>query len=437
MDDFNLDASTESAAPADSGFEAPATSASSDGVSADQSVESTAPATAEGATGESIDAGWSFEETEKDQSLIPETDKDIEEMQSDPLLDPAKTPGLVNALRNARQSYREQAKEYNALQTQIRQFDDYGGVEGATQALGLVRSLISGEEAGTTQFLQALYDQAQPAYAQLVTDAIRYNPDYALEQLQAMGKVPAGIQQAASLDADTLSQIPEHLRNTAKALPAHVMEDLMLQSEEVRNYNLERERKLQELDATQRKAAETNHQQQIQTAQAEGQKLVQGVNDQYEKAHFEQLAKWQPYGPEAKSQNERVYSEIVEGAYAEILKDQKFAQMYTDAQRLLAEAPMRRMRGESLAAAQDERKGRQIAAQFNARFGQIIKDRVKERDSVYRDARAWREHQRQFVSNRTEISGNGASPSSGGLSALGPDGKANPAFLERLAQSIP
>ena len=440
MDDFTFDASTESAAPADSGvIDASATSASSDGVGTEQVIQpATESANADTPAAESIDAGWTLDD-DKEQT-IPDDDKDIEALSKDPLLDQEKLPGLVEALRNARQSYREQHKEYKSVQSQLNQFQEYGGVEGVTQTLGLVSQLLSGQPEGTTAFLQSLYDQAQPAYAQLVTDAIKYNPDYALQQLQQMGKIPENIAQASasSLDAETLAGIPEHLRSTAKSLPAHVMEDLMLQSDEVRNYNLERELKLQQLDTTQRQAAEAAYQQQARSAYETGQKLAADLSNQYEQAHLSQLNKWQPYGPENKVANERVYGEIMEGAYAEVLKDQKFAQMYQDAQRLLAEAPMRRMRNEGMAADQDERKARAMAAQFNTRLGQVVRERVKERDSIYKDARAWREHQRQFASNRTEISGMAASaPSGTRMGALGPDGKANPAFLEQLANSIP
>jgi hypothetical protein len=80
--------------------------------------------------------------------------------------------------------------------------------------------LFYGEPQGTTQFLTALYDNAQPAYEQLVTDAISYNPDYAIAQLQQIGRLPADlastITPSNSLDAETLSDIPKHLRETAK-----------------------------------------------------------------------------------------------------------------------------------------------------------------------------------------------------------------------------
>jgi hypothetical protein len=62
---------------------------------------------------------------------------------------------------------------------------------------------------------------------------------------------------------------------------------------------------------------------------------------------------------------------VMEGAMANVLRDQKFAQMYTDAEQLLKNAPLRALQGERIAASQDERRGRALAMQFNARLRQV------------------------------------------------------------------
>lgn len=442
MDDLNLTASTEQSAPTDSGAEAPIAAASDVGAGMDTSGSPSDAVTSAPATEDaSIDAGWSWEDEgeEPASSDAENPDGDIEALTQDPALDQAKVPGLVQALRSARQAERERAKELKGIQETLAKFEDYGGIEGATEALGLVNRLIAGGQEGTTEFLQGLYDAAQPAYVQLVTDAIRYNPDYAIKQLQAMGKLPAELatNAGAPVDDDTLSAIPEHLRETAKAMPPQVLQDLLLQTDDVRDFHLERQRRLNELEAGQREAAEKGWQQQWQTATQEGQKLVEQISTQYEQAHYAQLAKWQPYGPgpENETKNQQVYGEIVEGAMSQILGDPKFAQLYRDAAQLMANAPLRRLQGEKLAAQQDEQRARGMAAQFNTRLGQILRERVKERNEVYKGYRAYMEMQRGAAPQRREIAGS-TMINSNGTSALGPDGKASPAFLESLAAQI-
>jgi hypothetical protein len=247
-----------------------------------------------------IDAGWSWD----DDDVAPTSDEhenedaDIDGLTADPALDPNKVPGLVQALRSARTAERERAK---ALKTYESQLEQWGGVDGALESLNLVGSLFSGQPDGSTQFLTQLYDNAQPAYEALVTDAIRFNPDYAILQLQQMGRLPADFDSmstaSTTLDDEVLASIPAHLRETAKSLPASVTDDLLLQSPEVRDYHLQREMQLQQLDYAQRQAAEQQYQQQYQQAYMGGQEAMMATVNQYEQAHYAQLAKWQPYGP--------------------------------------------------------------------------------------------------------------------------------------------
>lgn len=436
MEDFTS-ASMDSVATADSGYESPVTSASDDVAGTDTSGQAPESVNAGSATEESIDAGWSWDDDDAAPTSDEQTDEDIEALTQDPGLDQAKVPGLVQALRSARTAERERAKALKQYETQL---EAYGGVEGAVQSLGLVNSLLSGEPDGTTQFLTALYDNAQPAYERLVTDAIQYNPDYAIAQLQQMGRLPADFdsmsQASSSLDAETLAGIPAHLHETAKSLPASVMEDLLLQTEEVRNYHLEREMRMQQLDNAQRQQAEQQYQQAYQQAHQTGQQQVMNVTQQYEKAHYDQLAKWQPFGPgeENAQQNQMVYGMVMEGAMAKVLGDPKFAQMYADAAQLLQNAPLRNLQGERIAASQDERRGRAMAAQFNARLGQVLREQVKGLNEVFKGYRAYQQMSGQMP-NRREIPGStvGAGQTRG---ALGPDGKASSEFLESLAAQI-
>lgn len=436
MSDFT-DASMDSVATADSGYNEPVTSAGDDVAGMDTSSEAPGLATADSTTDDGISVDWSWDDDDAAPTSDEEETEDYEALAQDPSLDQTKVPGLVQALRSARTAERERTKALRQYETQL---EAYGGVEGALESLQLVNTLFSGEPQGTTQFLTALYDNAQPAYEQLVTDAISYNPDYAIAQLQQMGRLPADlastITPSNSLDAETLSDIPEHLRETAKNLPSSVMDDLLLQTEEVRNYHLEREMRMQQLDMAQRQQVEQQYQAAFQQAQQTGYQQVVGLTQQYEKAHYDQLAKWQPYGPgeENSAKNQTVYGMVMEGAMANVLRDQKFAQMYTDAEQLLKNAPLRALQGERIAASQDERRGRALAMQFNARLGQVLREQVRELNEVYKGYRAYQQMSGQMP-NRREIPGSTVSSGSN-RGALGPDGKASNEFLEQLAAQI-
>ena len=437
MDDLTY-ASTDSVATADSGYDEPATSAGGDVAGMDTSGQTAESANADSTTDDGISVEWSWDDDDAaPTSENEETDEDYEALAQDPALDQAKVPGLVQALRSARTAERDRTKALRQYETQL---EAYGGVEGALESLQLVNTLFSGEPQGTTQFLTALYDNAQPAYEQLVTDAISYNPDYAIAQLQQMGRIPADFAATAnpsnSLDAETLGSIPEHLRETAKNLPVSVMDDLLLQSDEVRNYHLEREMRMQQLDVAQRQQVEQQYQAATQQAYESGYQQVVDLTQRYEKAHYDQLAKWQPYGPgeENSSKNQAVYGMVMEGAMANVLRDPKFAQMYTDAEQLLRNSPLRALQGERIAASQDERKGRALSMQFNARLGQVLREQVRDLNEVYKGYRAYQQMSGQMP-NRKEIPGSTMSSGSN-RGALGPDGKASAQFLEQLAAQI-
>lgn len=442
MDDFST-ASTETSSPdvsAPSGDVAAASNTGTLGTEATSPV-STPDATAQGATDNQIDVGWSLDDEAEPQAVIPDDDSDLEALQAEPGLDPERTPGLVTAVRQAREDNRRLAREVAALKQQTAAFEQYGGFEGVQEGLDLMAKLFNAtpETGGTVPVLQALFDGAYPVYEQLVNDIARSNPDFVIAKLQKSGLLPANLnpQPSAALDAETLATIPEHLRDVAKSLPANVMDDLLLQPEEVRNWTLEREHKLQQMDAAQRQQAEQQWQQRTESAQKEGYESVVNLSNQYEQAHYAQLAKWSPFGADAHESNSRIYESVVEGAMATLLKDQKFAQMYADARNLLSSAPMRRLRNEGAFAQQDEQRARGMAAQFNTRLGQLIRERVKEMDSVFRDARAFREQQRQNTPQRTELPGADVQLGGNGkVQALDSKGKIRPEYMEHLASQV-
>lgn len=385
-----------------------------------------------------FDIGWKYGEEESAEPTIPENDDDIQGMLNDPGLDEQRVPGVVQSLRDARAQARQFKTEAAQLREQVAQFEGFGGVEGVSQTLNMVGSLVSNPEQGAMPFLQSLYDSAYPAYEQVVRNVIQADPNFALAHLQQMGLVPQQLEQPAQINNEMMALIPDHLREVARTMPANALDDLMMQDEAVRNYHLERELKLSRLDSAQRAQEEQSWRQQVEQANSTGHSSIEQLSSQYETAHYNELSKWTPYGPENKDANQRVHREMVEGALSELLNDQKFQQMYIDARNLLTSSPHRRLRGEGLAADQDERKARQIAAQFNTRLGQLIRDRVKERDSIYRDARSWREHQRQQTPNRTEVGGISSNVTSGrGPATLTKDGRVSKEFIDSVVSSLP
>lgn len=441
MEDLFSNVSNESATPADSGVEASAVS--TDGNGAGESAVPNAPVTQAEATAQpeaestdGVDVGWSLDGEEEESAAIPEADDDLEELSKDPALDQEKVPGLVQAIKQARAEARNLSKEVAQFKRVDAEFADFGGLDGAKQTLGLVRSVLSNQP---VEFLQNLYDAAYPAYENLIKEVVKADPNFAIKQLQDLGQLPAEFDAPAAGDVDDaiLSTIPQHLQETYRKQPQAARDELDLMSEAARNHFIERENKLDQLDATQRQQAEQQWKTQVETAQNAGREAVQTLSTQYETAHYRELGKWQPFGPDAKEDNEQMYGSVVEGAFAEILKDKQFAQMYQDAQELLVNAPIRRLAGDKLAADADERKARHYAAQFNTKLGQILSARVKKLDSVFKDARAYRELQRNNSTGRTEISGNSLQASNGGPSRLTSDGKLNPAYIDGLASLLP
>ncbi len=453
-EDFD-NASNDFAAPAESGVTEtpPATSAGSEGAGVDAGAvpQSTGEASATPAADTSIDIGWSFDSGDEGQqqdaySSIPENDDDIEQLSQDPALDQERLPGLVTALKTARSQFRELNGQLKQFQSQDQALAEYGGVNGVKAVIEPFAPLLRGEEGGAEKLLDALWNHAQPAYQRLADAIINLEPEYVIGKLQAAGKLPeasavaAQAQTSSLLAPDVLASIPEHLHDTAKRLASEqpaVLEDLLLQNDDVRNYNLDREAKLMQLSDAEAAKERTAWEGSVKAAQLEGVQSVQNLSKQYEEAHFRELNKWKPYGSDEEA-NTEFRREVVEGAFAKILGDQKFAQMYTDVQKALEQAPMMRLRGETLRADQMERMARQQAMQFNTRLGQLMKARIDKHNALLGKARQYDDQQRQSVPRRTEISRNSNNVTGGGQKGtLDSNGRLSQQYLDDIANSIP
>lgn len=437
--DETFTASTETAAPAVSSVvDAPATSASGTGAGEQQAATPVVQdANAPNAADDQIDVGWSLEDGEAQQQALPDDDADIEQMLQDPNLDPARTPALVENLRNLRKEYRDLNTQLRRQSEAVQAFEAYGGPEGALGLLQQFDQLAYNPQESALPFLEHLALNARPAYDAIAETLVREFPDYVIEQLQASGKLPSQFSQvsASEIDPAVFESVPQHLQDIYKKQPAEARAELDLMTDAARNHFLEREAKLDRLDATQRQQAEQQWHSQVEQAKQAGRTAVESLSGQFEQAHYQQLAKWQPFGPESQAENKSIYDDVVNGALNELLSDQKFAQMYQDAAKMLRDAPLRRLHNEGLAAGQDEIKARQMAMQFNARLGQVIKARVERLDSVFRDARAFREQQRQAAPQRTEISGQSAQIANGkGVAALDSRGQISAQYLDDLAR---
>lgn len=442
-----IDASTGDAAPAFPGVETPqATSAGSEGAGVEAVTQPVGEASATPAADGSIDIGWSLdlgEESKQPDASIPENDDDIEQLVQEPGVDQERVPGVVTALKTARSRVRELTLEVSKLNNQYAALTDFGGVEGITQMLKPFAPLLRNEEGGANGLLEALWNHAQPAYKQLADAVVLQEPEYVLGKLREAGLIPdtshgAAAPTASQLTPEVMASIPEHLQPVAKRLAVEqpeVLEDLLLQTEGVRNYNLEREAKLAQLDETQQKHARTEWDTKVQVAQTAGLESMRSLSQQYEQAHFRELDKWKPYGDDAEG-NTEFHREVVEGAFAKILRDEKFARMYDDAQQMIREAPLLRLQGQGYKADDNERKARQYAMQFNTRLGQIMKARIEKHNSIFADALKWRESQRQQVPSRTEISRSTQISSDRAGKTLTKDGRLSQDYLEEIAASV-
>ena len=448
MSDFNENASIESATPADSTVDVTA-SASGEGVIAQPEASASIPETnvSENQSGQ-VSAGWSLEDEPQQVAgaLIPEDDSDLpENLQG---IDEQRVNGLVEAIRNARKFGREQAKAAKAAAQLEQQLEPYGGLEGVGQYVSFANSLFQPvdeqgqplEDASTVPFLQQVYQASQERYARLVTDVVNQNADYAVQLLQQAGKLPANLNEqpgAGQIDDSVYQSLPEHLREVYRNLPPSLREEYDLMREDARKALLQEKHDFRQLQQSQEQAQQRAWQEKVTQAETEGQQAAASLVRQYEEAHYNVLSKWQPFGPENQQGNERLYRSVVEGAFSELLQDQTAAALYADAQHLMAQAPMLRLQGEQARAAQYERDARNKAAQFNAKLSQRLREAVKTYDQVFRDARAWRDHQRQQIPRRTEIPGQGIAFSSDKPgSSLDANGNISADFKRRLAESL-
>lgn len=456
-------ASTEVAAPATSGVESPVTSASGQGASEQPSQPVTQPAANAGATAEdtSIDVGWKLDLDEQPEAPVDasqtdltkdqDEDADLDALAKDPALDPQKTPGLVKAIKDARLNQREARQQLGAVKQEItqmnEQFQAFGGPKGALEILTPMVPFFRAEEGSGKKVLDSIWANSQPAYRELINTAYNDEKEYFLQRLQEDGLIPqvdpskSSQPSSTTITPELLETIPEHLRETAKRLAKDrpsVFEDLSAQSDEVRDYNLERELKLFALDErtaeTERKAWDA----QVSGARDAGRQAARSLSDQYEKGHYQQLEKWKPYGDDT-ARNQRLYGDIIEGAFAELLKVEEYAKYYDDAHQGLHDAPLLKLHGEEFKAAQNERDARAMALKFNSRLGQLIKERVQERAAEHSDALKWRELQRQ-KEPRKEVDGQGTPLTGGGpgkVKTLTADGKISDEYVESLIRSLP
>lgn len=319
--------------------------------------------------------------------------------------------------------------------------EQFGGIEGAVGTLQIVDQLISATPDGVTSFLQTMYDSAQPAYAQLVEQVVAYNPEFAIQQLQASGHLPATFDsmmapppEISSIEPEVLESIPEHLREIAMKLPAEMQEDLNLMTDAVRNQTLSDKKELADMRAYQQQQTQAAEQARHEQAVQAGFEQREALLSQLEAGHMKVLEKWQPWGPEAKDDNQMLYESLMEGAMSTVLKDPKFAQMYRDFNTLITEAPMKALTGNKLAAEAATRQARGLAAQFNTQYSRVLQSRVAKFDQVFRSSRGTQNNQAS-TPERKEVRGSTISDGRK-VSAIGPDGQATDEFLSSLAALI-
>jgi hypothetical protein len=132
---------------------------------------------------------------------------------------------------------------------------------------------------------------------------------------------------------------------------------------------------------------------------------------------------------------------VLQGALTQLLADDQMRTMRDDAIKALQEAPLKRLRGDHLGADTDERNARAAATRFNVRLGQAMKEAISHPkyglNSVFKDARAYRESQRQAIPDRKEISGMSSSATNGSTeSALDENGRISKTFMNRIKKNL-
>ena len=356
----------------------------------------------------------------------------LEDLDKPSVLDESSTP--VAAPEDASQVAASIDDPLTALQ-------QYGGVEGAVGTLQVVDQLISGTEEGVTSFLQTMYESAQPAYAKLVDQVIAFNPEYAVQQLQAAGYIPADLNPLdapppaiSSIEPEVLESIPEHLRQVALSLPAEVQEDLNMMSDAVRNQTLAEKKELQDMRNAIQQQQQQQQQQRYEEAVRSGAEQREQLLAQLENGHMQVLSKWQPWGPDAQADNQMLYESLLEGTMRTVLADAKYAQMYRDFNQLMSEAPLKALEGNKMAANTMTQQARGLAAQFNVQFSRELQSRVSKFDKVFRGSRGSQSAQ-TAAPVRKEVRGSVISDGKK-VSAIGPDGQATDEFLNSLVASL-
>jgi len=434
-----INANTEGGTPSPS--DVGATGAGGGSATAGQQTVDTSGQGQTAPAAEEFSAGWTFEDQPEPESAIPDGDDDLQGMMSDPNLDQTKAPGLVEAIKSARAEARQMRAELKQFRDNAAKFEQYGGVEGIEQTLGIVNGLLHNPVEGALPFWQAVAKDAQPAYWASIETLARNAPNDLIAVLQHVGAMPAAqtASNANQLTAEDWQRIPQELREIAKQVPINqLIEWLDKGTDESLLYNLQREAKLNQLDTSQRNQAEQAWRQARQEAETQGAQAVDQITEQYEQAHLAQLAKWQPFGPDGGEQNQQLYRSILEGAHATLLADPQWRDTYQRAVDALQNAPMRKLNNEHFAASADERDAKAAAMRYNARLGQVMRGMIQNLDSVFRDARAYRESQRSQIPQRTEISGlSGTVGANGAPPTLDKNGKISGQWLDHMISRLP
>jgi hypothetical protein len=444
----DLSANSEGSASPSTGAEmaAVATDASGAGATGQQGAEQSGDRQQSAAEPqqEGISAGWSFDDQGQPESTIPENDEIPPELLNDPNLDQAKVPGLVEKLRGAWAEAKQHRQQVNQLREQIAKLEQYGGPEGAGEYAGLVNGLIGKPSEGAAPFMATLAQKSLPAYQGIADTLVQYEAEYLVSALQAAGKLPEAQQQTAALTPEDWARIPKELHDVAKQIPVNeLLNWLDNGNDQTLQMMLSTQKELSEMKGAQRQQAEKEWRTAVQQAETQAQQSIQELSNQYQKAHIAQLSKWQPFGPQAEKENQRLYSAVMEGALAEMLQDKQWQEVYQDTVNKLQNAPLRRLKNEHMAADVDERTAREAAMRFNTRLGQVMKDMISHPEhglnSVFRDARQWREYQRQSAPERKEIPGNSSTASNGhsnGVPALDENGNISEGFMQRLTERM-
>jgi hypothetical protein len=305
------------------------------------------------------------------------------------------------------------------------------------ESLAVLSDLLNPKsEHGPKNFLISLQRSAPQIFEKLQDVLIDSDRNYAVERLMLNGALPSALYLGPrELPHEDLMLVPQVYHQTLQSLPPAVYEHVMQMRPSEREFFLKTEADLQHRYAQMSQQQQAHYQSALVEAVNNGRKEAQALSQIYEREHYAWLEKNCRLFD--KSANTVVHQALIESAFAVVLGQPRFVEIYNVAHELLAKAFVWDMHGDRQRANDALQTARQLAAQFNSRLGQEIRNRTKELEQAI-NARVGKEVEK-IVAELAQPKG---AATAAGIDMTGApptlkNGKTNPEFIEFLASRLP